>query len=327
MKPGIKIHRDGIDPSAEKQAAKNSPSDSFESIAREWIGIGAPTGNRRSAPPKQATIDRMEQRLEAFIFPWVGKRPIKAVEIADLRRALDRISDRGTFDTAHRVRSVVDRVYRYAITTGRAERNIAADLKGALRLTPAKSHAAITDPKAFGELLRAIDGYFGQPTVMAALKLAPLLFQRPGELRHAEWAEIDVGDALWSIPASKMKSGLDHTVPLATQAIEIIEELRPISGHARYLFPSLRTDEKPISDNTINAALRRLGYDNKAHVAHGFRASASTLLHELGFDPDVIDQQLAHKRQGVSAVYNRSHLLQPRREMMQAWAEYLESLR
>ncbi len=323
----IKLQRHQIDPSAEKQAKKHSITDSFGSIAREWLGIGAPTGNRRSSPPKQATIDRMEQRLEAFVLPWLGNRPIKNIEIADLKRVLDRISDRGTIDTAHRVRSVVDRVYRYAITTGRAERNIAADLKGALKLTPVASHAAITDPSEFGGLLRAIDGYIGQPTVMAALKLAPLLFQRPGELRHAEWQEIDIEDALWSIPACKMKNGLDHTVPLSSQAIDVIEELRPITGHGRYLFPGLRSEDKPISDNTLNAALRRLGYDNKTHVAHGFRSSASTLLHELGFDPDVIDQQLAHKRQGVSAVYNRSHLLPQRREMMQAWSDHLDTIK
>ncbi len=317
----------GIDPSAKKQAEKRSSSNSFQAIAEEWIEAGCPTGNRRRSLPKAETINRMRQRLEDYVFPYVGRKPIRSIEVADLKRALDRISARGTHDTAHRTRSVVDRVYRYAIATGRAERNLAADLKGALKLAETKSFAAITEPREFGALLRAIDSYVGQPTTMAALRLAPLLFVRPGELRHAEWQEVDLDSALWSIPADKMKNGLPHTVPLCRQAVEIIRELEPVTGGGRYLFPGLRSNAKPISDMTINAALRRLDYSSDQVVAHGFRTTASTLLHELGYEPDVIEQQLAHRRQGVAAVYNRSHLLKQRTDMMQAWGDYLDTLK
>jgi integrase len=190
-----------------------------------------------------------------------------------------------------------------------------------------KGFAAITEAKSFGELLKAIDDYQGQPTTMAALKLAPLVFVRPIELRAAEWKEFDLDAARWSIPDRRMKEGRAHVVPLSEQALEIIRDLQSISGSSKYLFPSLRSSKRPISDNTLNAALRRLGYSKDEMTAHGFRKSASTLLHELDYSPDEIETQLAHKRPGVAGIYNKSHLLKQRTKMMQEWADHLDKLK
>ena len=266
--------------------------------------------------------------FDSFMFPAFGKWPIRDIKPADLLRELRKLEAKGLHETAHRTRQRMSQVFRYAVATGRADHDITASLRGALTPIPTEHRAALTDPSQVGALLRAIDGYQGQPSVMAALKLAPLVFVRPRELRAAEWIEIDLDAAEWRIPAERMKMGERHIVPLSTQAIAILEELQPVTGHGRYLFPSLRTDARCISDNTLNAALRRLGYGKTEQTAHGFRTIASTLLNELGHHPDVIERQLAHApRNKVRAAYNRAERLAERRKMMQAWADYLDGLK
>lgn len=310
---------DGVDPSAHRQAAKAARADSVEAVAREWLG------KQKTAA---STRKRDADRLENFIFPRLGRRPIASVGAPDLLAALRPIEARGTFETALRTRAVCGRVWRYAIATGRADRDISADLKGALARKPVSNHAALTEPKRIGELLRAIDGYEGQPATHGALRLAPLVFVRPGELRQAEWAEVNLDEAEWRIPGARMKMGQQHLVPLSRQAVAILKELHPVTGNGRYLFPSLRTHTRPISDNTINAALRRLGYSCEEMTGHGFRSMASTLLNEQGWHPDLIELQLAHaERNKVRAAYNRAERLAERRTMMQAWADYLDKLR
>ena len=320
-----RIVADGGDPSARRQAEKLALADSFEAIAREWLDLA---GKPKSGTLNPATVDQLRYRLEKYVFPYIGRDPIASITAPDLLRVLRRIEAGGIYETAHRVRSVCGRVFRYAIATGRAERDVSLDLKGALVPVKTKNFAAITNPAEVAGLLRAIDGYQGQPSVMAALKLAPLVFVRPGELRAAEWSEFNVDAAEWRLPGEKTKMGDQHLVPLSAQAIEIINELQPITGSSRYLFPSLRTNERPISENTLNAALRRLGYAKDEMTAHGFRAMASTLLNEQGFPPDVIERQLGHtERNKVRAAYNRAERLADRRKMMQAWADYLDVLR
>ena len=311
---------DGVDPSAKRQAEKMAQADTFEAIAREWLAL--------SEKATTNTIAKMRRRLEKYIFPRLGNHPIAEITAPDLLMELRRIEARGTHETAHRTRAACGRIFRYAIATGRAERDIAADLKGALVPVQVRSFAALTDPRRIGELLRAIDGYQGQPTVMAALRLAPLVFVRPGELRAAEWVEIDFDAAEWRIRAGRMKMKTEHLVPLSTQSIEILVDLKSLTGNGKFLFPSLRTRERPISENTLNAALRRLGYSKEEMTAHGFRSMASTRLNEMGFPPDVIELQLAHvERNKVRAAYNRAERLSERRKMMQAWADHLDVLR
>jgi integrase len=273
------------------------------------------------------TIQRDRDRLAKFIFPSVGALPIAGITAAQILPALKRIEARGTHETAQRTRSALSRVFRYAVSSGRAERDPCQDLRGALISPVTKSFAAIVEPARIGELLRAIDGYSGQPATHGALKLAPLVFVRPGELRAAVWAEFDLDGAEWRIPAARMKSRAPHLVPLATQAVAILRDLEAVTGDGKYLFPSLRTASKPISDNTVNAALRRMGYSKEEMTGHGFRSIASTLLNEQGFAPDVIELQLAHKDGSVRAVYNRGQRLAERKTMMQAWAAYLDQLR
>jgi integrase len=310
---------DGIDPSAKKKADKKAEVDTVKGVAEEWLT------KQTSAP---GTRKRDRDRLANFIFPKLGKRPIRTVTPPELLAVLRPIEARGTIETALRTRAVCGRVWRYAVATGHADRDITADLKGALSTKAVTSHAAITDPKRIGELLRAIDGYVGQPATHAALRLAPLVFVRPGELRAAEWAEIDLDKAEWRIPFERMKMRQQHLVPLATQAIAILDGIKEITGSGRYVFPSLRSDSRPLSDNTINAALRRLGYSNTDMTGHGFRSMASTLLNEQGWHPDLIELQLAHaERNKNRAAYNRAERLVERRKMMQAWADYLDGLR
>lgn len=307
------------DPSVKRQAQKRAQVNTFEAVAREWLKL---------SNNSEGTIVRAKRRLEMFVFPYLGKTPIAEITAQELLQLLRRIESQGKHETAHRVRSLCSRVFRYAIIEGRAERDVSADLRGALTTVKVKHLPAITDPKRVGGLLRALDGYEGQPAVMQALRLAPLVFVRPGELRAAEWSEIDLDAAEWRIPAERMKMNETHIVPLSTQAVTILEELSLITGHGRFLFPSLRTSERPISENTLNAALRRLGYSKEEMTAHGFRTIASTQLNEMGWFPDVIELQLAHaERNKVRAAYNRAERLAERREMMQAWADYLDRLR
>ncbi len=266
--------------------------------------------------------------LLGFLLRDLGTKPIATITAAQLLAVLRKIEAAGNHETAHRAKQRFGEVARYAIATGRAERDVSADLRGALAPVVTTSHASITDPARVGELLRAIDGYVGQPATAAALKLAPLVFVRPGELRAADWSEFDLDSAEWRIPAARMKVKEQHLVPLADQAVAIIAELHAITGPKGLLFPSLRSPLRPISNNTLNAALRRLGYSGEEMVAHGFRSMASTLLNEQGFPPDIIELQLAHvERNKVRAAYNRAQRLAERRKMMQAWADYLDGLR
>ena len=325
--------RAGRDPGAEKQAAKVravlNAATTFEAVAREWLE----TQRAKLAP---STFLKAEWTLAENVFPWMGALPVAGIEAPEVLATLRRIEARGANETAHRTRERIAQVFRYAIATGRAKHNPVGDLRGALAPVVRTSRAAITDPAKVGDLLRAIDGYTGQFVTRCALKLAPLLFVRPGELRAMEWGEIDLDGAEWRIPASKMKMREEHIVPLAPQAVEILRDLLPLTGpvpgrqgpRGRYVFPSLRTGTECMSENTVNAALRRLGYDKTTMTGHGFRAMASTRLNELGWSPDVIERQLAHaERNPVRAAYNRAKYMQERRQMMVAWADYLDNLR
>jgi integrase len=312
---------DGIDPSAQRKAERAALAQSFEGVAKEWLEL-----QTKSLAPE--TISILSARLDSGLYPYIGSRPISAITAQELLGALRRIEARGRHETAHRVRALAGRVFRYAVATGRAHHDVAADLKGALAPVKSKHFASVTDPPRVGELMRAIHGYSGHPVTALALKLAPLVFVRPGELRAAEWPEFDLENAEWRIPGERMKMGEPHLVPLSRQALAILRELQPLARGGKYLFPSLRTRDRPMSDNTINAALRRMGYTSEEQTGHGFRSMASTLLNEQGFPPDVIELQLAHtERNKVRAAYNKAQRLPERRKMMQAWADYLDRLR
>ena len=311
----------GTDPGEKKRADKIVQSDTFKAVAEEWLGLQA----KKLA---DVTLDKARWMLETFIYPKLGEKLIAEIKAPELLAALRVIETKGRHETASRTEQRVCQVMRYAIATGRAERDVTADLRGALAPVPTKNRAAITDPGRVGELLRAIDGYQGEPATAAALKLAALTFVRPGELRAAEWREFDLDTAEWRIPGERMKMGEAHIVPLSAQAIEILSELHRLTGNGRFLFPSLRSRDRSMSENTLNAALRRLGYTTEQMTAHGFRAMASTLLNEQSFPSDVIELQLAHaERNKVRAAYNRAQRLPERRKMMQAWADYLDGLR
>jgi integrase len=312
---------DGLDPSAERKAAKVAQSDTFKTIADEWLALQAKT-------LAVNTIEINRGRLAAQLYPAFGNKPIRSITAPDLLAVLRRVEAAGNSESAHRLRSLYGRVARFGIATGRSERDISADLKGALAPVVVEHFAAITDPRRIGELLRAIDSYIGQPSTAFALKLAPLVFVRPGELRAAEWQEFDLDAAEWRIPEARMKMRLEHVVPLAKQAVALLHELHALTGDGKLLFPGLRTPSRPISENTLNAALRRLGYGTDEMTTHGFRSMASTQLNELGFAPDVIELQLAHaEKDDTRAAYNRATRIAERGKMMQAWADYLDKLR
>ena len=318
-----KLLRNGVDPALERQAVKaaESGAGSFETVALEWLAKMGKTW----VPRHTETITR---RLESFILPRLGPRPINEITAPDLLKVLHMLEARGTVETAHRVKQICGQVFRYAIATGRADRDPSADLRGALAPAKSKHMASITDPKGVAGLLRAIDEYHGSIITACALKLAPLVFVRPGELRHAEWSEIALDAAEWRIPAAKMKMKSPHIVPLSRQAVAILQEIEPLTGSGRYVFPGLRTGDRPMSNNTVNAALRRLGFTKEEMTGHGFRAMASTLLNEQGWNRDAIERQLAHaERNKVRAAYNFAEMLPERRKMMQAWADYLDRLK
>lgn len=296
------------------------PVDSFEEIAREWFAKFSPGWVASHS-------DKIMSRLERDIFPWLGRKPIAEVKAPALLETLRRIEHRGAAETAHRALQNCGQIFRYAIASGKADSNPADALKGALAPVNPEHHASITDPAKVGELLRAIRGYQGSFTTQCALKLAPLVFVRPGELRNAEWAEIDLDGAEWRIPAEKMKMRAVHIVPLSAQAVAILRELQPLTGRGRFVFPGVRDHDRPMSENTVNAALRRLGYSNDEMTGHGFRSMASTILNEQGWHRDAIERQLAHaERDSVRAAYNYAEHLPERKRMMQAWADYLDGL-
>jgi len=320
-----KLLQNGVDPAQyrkeTKAMQKQQAANSFEAVAREWF-------TKYNHIWTEGHSKTIISRLELNIFPWLGTRSVASITAPELLAALRRIEKRGALETAHRVKQICGQVFRYAIATGRAERDPSADLRGALPPTKPKRMSTITDPKQIGELLRAIDGYEGHLITICALRLAPLVFVRPGELRQAEWQEIDFERAEWKIPAEKMKMRSPHIVPLSTQTVEILKEIEPLTNKGRYVFPSLRTAERPMSNNTILAALRRLGYAKEEMSGHGFRAMASTVLHEQGWPSDIIERQLAHaERNSIKAAYNHAQHLPERRKMMQAWADYLDSLK
>ena len=321
-----KLLATGVDPGehrkATKAAGEERAANSFEIVAREWFA-------------KQATrwvashSDKVRLRLENDAFPWLGHRPIADITAKELLTTLNRVVDRGAVESAHRILQNIGQIFRYAIVTGRTERNPAIDLRGALPPVQATHRAAITDPAKLGGLLRAIEGYEGALVTQCALRLAPLLFVRPGELRQAEWSEIDLDAAQWNLPAEKMKTREPHIVPLSDQSLAILRELQPLTGAGRYVFPGGRSPRRPMSDNAILAALRRMGFAKDEMSGHGFRAIARTILDEvLHFRPDYIEHQLAHAVKDPNGrAYNRTSHLPERRKMMQAWADYLDALR
>lgn len=316
----------GVDPGEHRKATSAAQFDraanSFEVVAREWFAKQKPNW-----VPSHA--DKILPRLENDLFPWLGKRPIAEVTAKELLATVNRIVDRGAVDTAHRALQNCGQIFRYAIATGRTERNPAADLRGALPFAKQAHLAAITDPKAVGGLLRALDDYTGSLITKCALRLAPLVFVRPGELRQAEWAEIDLETGEWNLPAEKMKMREPHLVPLSRQAIAILEELQPLTGRGQYVFPGGRSPRRPMSNNAVLAALRRMGFAKEEMSGHGFRAMARTILDEtLHFRPDYIEHQLAHAVKDPNGrAYNRTAHLPERRKMMQAWADYLDTLK
>lgn len=318
-----KLISNRIDPQQVKQNQKRIDAglESFEHVAREWLAKYSPNW-------KETHTNKVVGRLEKDVYPWLGKRPINEITTPELLSVLRRVETRGAIETAHRIRSCCGQIFRYAIATGRSQHDLSADLRGALPPTKKVHHATIIDPKEIGGLLRAIDGYTGHLVTRCAIQLAPFVFVRPGELRTAEWSEIDLDTGEWRIPAHKMKMNQPHIVPLSSQAIAILKEIQPLTGKGQYIFPSVRTRKRPMSENTVNAALRRLGYQPGEMTGHGFRSMASTLLNEQGWHRDAIERQLAHAEQNeVRAAYNYAEHLPERRKMMQAWADYLGKLK
>jgi len=313
-----------VDPSAAKKALKAAGAilavNSFEIVAREWLV-------KFSKNWKDSHIRTINARLINDVFPWLGARPIGEINAPDLLSVLRRIESRGALSTAHRVSAICGQVFRYAIATGRAQRDPSADLKGALPPHRGKHLAALTDPAEIGQLMRDIEVYRGSFIVRCALRVAPMVFLRPIELCRAEWAEIDLDKAEFRIPDIKMKNKKLHIVPLPTQAVEILRELRPLTGTSRYVFPNIRTNTKHIGSSTILAAIRSMGYAPHEMTSHGFRHMASTLLNEQGFNADAIERQLAHKASGVRATYNAAEYLPERRRMLQQWSNYLDALK
>ncbi|AJE99147.1 tyrosine-type recombinase/integrase [Pandoraea apista] len=315
----------GIDPGEkkkiDKRTARLNANNSFEVVAREWL-------------EERKTVVQIDQhkktlaRLDHDVFPWLGKRPITEIDAPEILAVLKRIDTRGARYSAHRVRSEISRVFRYAIKEGKAKSDPARDLIGAIPPAVETHFAAITESSKVAEMLRAFDGFSGTFPVLCALRLAPMLFVRPGELRQAEWTQFDLDKGEWRYLITKTKT--EHLVPLASQVVAILRELRALTGQGRYVFPGARSALRPMSEAAINAALRRLGYDTRTEITgHGFRAMARTILHEeLEQKPEVIEHQLAHVvPDNLGSAYNRTKFIKERRAMMQQWADYLDRLK
>lgn len=324
---------DGVDPSLMRKMIKAGVTGaaSFETVAREWHGKFSPGWAASHA-------NKIIGRFELHVFPWIGARPVGEISAPELLTMLRRIEAGGKLETAHRALQNCGQVFRYAVATGRADRDPSGDLRGAMAPPTKKHFATITDPSGVGSLLRAIDSYSGAFIVRCGLRLAPLVFTRPGELRMAQWSEFDLEGAEWRIPVERMKRGtrekiarkgeVGHIVPLSRQAVAVLRELHQLTGKGRFLFPGLRSKDRPISDATLTNALRRMGYSGDEMTVHGFRHMASTMLHEHGFPSHVIEKQLSHgDRNRIRAVYNHAEYLPERRKMMQAWADYLDQLK
>jgi integrase len=315
----------GMDPSELKQAiiieAKRNAAITFEVVAREWH-------QKMSVKWSEKNAKRTLSLFERNIFPYIGNMPIASIKPINLLETIQRIEKRGNIQTAHRAMMNCGQVFRFAIATERATTDLTRVLKGALAPIVEKHLPSITDPKKIGILLNQIDGYDGSFVTKCALKLAPLVFLRPGELRQAEWAEINLDNSEWRLPAEKMKMKVVHIVPLSSQAVQILKEIKTHTGLGRYVFPGIRSASRPMSENTVNAALRRLGYDKTEVCGHGFRSTASTILHEEGWLHDAIERQLSHKdKDKISGAYNYAAYLPMRAEMMQWWANYLYKLK
>lgn len=329
-----KLLAQGIDPSTAKRTAKReakqAAATTYEAVAREFHAMKAPGWS-------EAHAGKWLRMNELYLFPAIGRIPVSELEVGPLLAALRKVEERGTLSTAQDLQQMAGQVLRYALQTGRIKVNPAPDLRGALKPHVPKNFAAVLEPSKASELLRAIDGYTGQPTTTAALQLAALIFQRPGNVRAMQWAWIDMDSAMLTIPAENMKrtvhgkvNGRPHLIPLATQALAILQSLQPLTGHGRYVFPSNRTSERPMSDGTMNAALRRLDFGTDDHVSHGFRAMARTMLAERikGINPEVVEAQLGHGKSGpLGSAYDRAEFMEQRRTMMQTWADYLDQLR
>ncbi|CAE6686179.1 tyrosine-type recombinase/integrase [Paraburkholderia nemoris] len=315
----------GIDPGdvkkADKRAARLNANNSFEAVARDWL-------EERKSVVQIGQHEKTLARLKSDVFPWLGKRPITEIDAPEILLVLKRIDGRGARYSAHRVRSEISRVFRYAIKEGKAKSDPAKDLIGAIPPPIEKHFAALTEPAKVAEMLRAFDGFSGTFPVLCALTLAPMLFVRPGELRQAEWAQFDLDKGEWRYLVTKTRT--QHLVPLATQAVTLLRELQALTGKGRFVFPGARSTLRPMSEAAINAALRRLGYDTRTEITgHGFRAMARTILHEeLEQKPEVIEHQLAHAvPDNLGSAYNRTKFIRERRVMMQLWADYLDKLK
>ena len=320
-----KLLRNNIDPLEVKKSQKlqliANANNSFKAVAAEWH-------EKLKSKWSETHANRKWHFLEKDVFPIFGDTPINNITAQSLLTLFNRIQARGAIDIGHRIKGICGEVFRYGIHTGRCDRDPTQDIKGVLIPKRNKHMATMTDPKKVGGLLRAIDAYEGDITTKCAFKLTPYVMLRPGELRHAEWSEIDLEKKQWKIPADKMKMGRPHIIPLANQVVEIFKIMQPITGHGKYVFPSVRSKNRPMSENTITAALRRMGFTKDEMTAHGFRGMASTLLHENGFKSDVIEIQLAHaERNKVKAAYNHAEYLSERIDMMNWWADYLDELR
>jgi integrase len=321
-----KMISDGRDPAQvkrdEKLAQTAAEAHTFEALAREWLA-------KTAADRADETQQKNTSWLEKNVFPAIGPMPISKIKPRDVLVALQKIEARGAIESAHKVKQLCGQVFRFAVAAGLAERDVTADLRDALSTVPEAHYAAITEPNQVARLLRSIYAYNGHVYATTALRLSPMVFQRPGELRSMEWAELDLNGAEWRIPGQKMKMRNDHIVPLSTQAVELLRRLHAATGNSRFVFPSIRTDERCMSENTINAALRSMGYEKEVMTGHGFRAMARTIMDEvLGERVDLIEHQLAHQVKDVNGrAYNRTAHLPARREMMQRWADYLDKLR
>ena len=322
-----RLVQQGVDPSAERKQAKQAivetaavVADTFNAIAHDWM-----------AARDVAEITALKTRwiIETFLTPDLGQRTIGEITPRELLTVLRKIESTGKIETARRAKITAGQIFRYAIIEGKTEIDPTASLRGALKSVNTKHHAAITDPTRMGELLRAIENYSGQPATLHALRLAPLVFVRPGELRHAAWAEFDLDGGMWRIPAQRMKMKAAHLVPLSTQAIAILRDLHPFTKDSNYVFPSVRTTQRPMSENTVNAALRSMGYASDEMTGHGFRSMAATRLNEMGWRADAIERQLAHAESNKvrEAYTSAAQYLDERKRMMQAWADYLDSLK
>ena len=318
----------GEDPMGEKKSAaataeKKNACD-FESTAREWI-----KSKKETWVPEHES--RVRRSLENWVFPWLGFKPVGEINAVDLLSVARRIEGAGRLETAHRVVSVCGQVFRYAIACGKARHNPSPDLRGALKPYKSKPRPAFTSRDRLADVLCAIEDYAGNYQTRLALRMLPMVFVRPKEIRLMQWGEIDLDDGIWSVPGNKMKGGLPHMVPLSRQAVQLLQEIKPlsgVSGEAGFVFPGVRDKRRPLSNMTLNAALRRLGFSTQDEItSHGFRTVASTFLHEMGFPPDVIETQLAHKIGGVRGVYMRSQYLDQRKAMMQSWADFLDTVK